>query len=77
MRYLGKKTARLRLPRQLSASEEMVCEIHRRAECSFRTKEDQIRWLISLGIMREDELSGNEQMRTSVHMSSPLGTGDK
>jgi len=70
--FTGKKVRRLRLPRQLCVSEEMAREIHRRAERGFRTNEDEIRWLISLGMMREDEMSGNEQMRTSAHSKSPL-----
>lgn len=74
MQDTGKKIRRLRLPHQLCVSEEMAREIHRRAERSFRSKEDEIRWLISLGMMREDEISGNEQERNSPHRESPTST---
>lgn len=74
MQYAGKKTRRLRMPSQLCVSEEMAREIHRRAERGFRTKEDQIRFLISLGMMREDEIVSNELSPHSAHAKSLLGT---
>lgn len=60
MQYTGKKTRRLRLPSQLCVDEAMAIEIHRRAEQGYRKQEDQIRLLIVLGMLREDEILGKE-----------------
>lgn len=75
MQFTGKKTQRIRLPEQLCVTEEMALEIHRRADLGFRSREDQIRFLILQGMMREDEQSSNEQSRNSARRKSLLVTG--
>lgn len=74
MQFTGKKTRRLRLPRQLCVSEEMAREIEMRAERGFRSKEDQVRLLMSLGMMKEDELQGNERSGAFAHQQSLFST---
>jgi hypothetical protein len=70
----GKKTDRLRLPRQLNVSGVMALEVKLRAEFSYRSIEDELRWLLMLGIKYEDWLSGNETMGTNAHQISLFGT---
>jgi hypothetical protein len=74
MQFTGKKTQRLRLPRQLCMSEEMAREIERRAERGFRSKEDQVRLLMSLGMMKEDEMARNGQQVSLSHQHSLFST---
>jgi hypothetical protein len=70
----GKKTNRLRLPRQLNVSSVMALEVKLRAEFAYRGVEDQIRYLLMLGMKREDEILRNETTRTDVHQKSLFGT---
>ncbi len=70
-----KKTVRLHLSRQLCVSESMAKEIHARAERGFRSVEDEIRWLIHLGFMLEDELYGDE--RTASRLARLVYRGVK
>lgn len=72
MEFKGKKTRRFRLPGQLCVTEAMALEIERRADRGFRSKEDQIRWLISQGMMREDETGSNEQRSIFAQAKSSL-----
>lgn len=64
MRFPGKKTTRLWLPKQLCVDPEKAAEIRARAERSSRKLEDQLRYLILLGLEREDELQRHEQKLT-------------
>ena len=65
----GKKTVRLKLSRQICFSELMAAEIRARAERGFRSIEDEIRFLLHLGLAREDEMY-NETQITSHHQPS-------
>ena len=47
---IEKKTARLHLPQQLCVSETMADEIRALAELEYRQIEDELRYLLSLGI---------------------------
>jgi hypothetical protein len=71
----GKKTVRMKLSRQICLSETMALEIQHRAERGFRSLEDQLRFLIYLGLEREDQIYSNEQAGTCSHQRSLFNSG--
>lgn len=70
MHFIGKKTTRLWLPWQICVDPFKAAEIRDRAVRSSRKLEDQLRYLIVLGLEREDELQRNAQKLTLHHGGS-------
>ncbi len=60
----GKKTERLWLPWQLCCDPLLACRIRDLADRGNRKLEDQLRRLIMLGLIREEQIQRNEQQLT-------------
>lgn len=81
MDFLGKRTYRVRVPKQIGLDPEMALIIHRRAENKGRSIEMQIIWLLTEGIRNDSEAFANEDASrdsqapaydsTQQHMAAP------
>jgi plasmid stability protein len=52
----------------------MALEIKLRAEFQYRSIEDELRFLLMMGITYEDRLAFNEKIDTNAHQFSLFGT---
>lgn len=72
--YGGKRTDRLKLPRQVNADPELCLVIRRRAERRRRPVGMQILHLIEVGIEHDPEISANENGVISPAGYAPMHT---
>jgi hypothetical protein len=70
----GKKVVRMKLSRQICVDELMAMEIKHRADRGFRSQEDEIRFLIHLGLEREDQMYSNDTQDTFTQQPSLFST---
>jgi|SRR6185437_339792 len=71
--FLGKRTDRLRVPRQLGFDPELGHEIRARAARSRRTIEGQLLHLIIIGLKHD---TSNEQASLALHTAAHDGTSE-
>lgn len=74
MDFNGKIADRFRIPRQIGTSESMGEEIRASSVMDGRGIEDQIRFLLRLGLEHRRAQLGHGHIAPSAHLSAPLGT---
>lgn len=77
MDFNGKIADRFRIPRQIGTSESMGEEIRASSVMDGRGIEDQIRFLLRLGLEHRRAQLGHGHIAPSAHFSAPLGTSGK
>jgi hypothetical protein len=74
MDFLGKRSDRVRLPRQLGLDPEIGRIVRQRAHTLGRSIEMELVHLIEVGIRNDPESRGNAQFETLQHGAAPQRT---
>lgn len=74
VRFIGKRTDRMRFPRQVGLDPELGVIVRKRALHKGRTIEMQMVHLLEVGILHDPEWLDNEHQRTEMHGAAPNST---
>lgn len=74
MEFLGKRSDRMRVPKQFGLDPELGAIVRNRADKKRRSLDEQLAYLIEVGVEHDPEFGSNERRRIVMYEAAHDGT---